>query len=484
MLNSQDQLIADMLVLSVGCGDAELEAYLQSEAANAYMLTPSACTTRQRYLNAQLAMIELGQVWTRNRIDIAKTRRDQNGGERFDSKNEKDAEGKRQSQATAESWSKAQSFQQFKRDSEAHDRANSDSEAHTRANAFSFMQDRSKQDSKGWSRALALGFQYVDGDGDSGNHSTMTHTSSSETKTAPMTAYVAPVPRDQGACAAAVAAWGATGLLASPPGCVTDIPPSYTPQTNRAPVVCIQDPANPDIDPTGCAVPLPSYGRGFRKKVSGELKLTFFNIFSVALEFGFEFGQSFRQSHVCSKGRTTTNGTNCSRDTFAQLTSGRDLSVDQSDDRSINLRDVHRTAESHRKQTSKTDATTTGTSDSCGESHTGSDRTSHSEGQGTSGSTARSESHAEAKGEGFRDMTMSGESRRYGQIFDSLNDLWKRVFAEIQDLDAMATATVAPSIGRLKCAPCNPKTAVVNELWRRSVNPCLGACAPKGKMFA
>jgi len=475
-------LMQEMLVTSVSCGDAKLQKLLQDNVAFLWCVT-AACKPEVQYLNTQLELINLAQGFTRNMIDTTSRRSSSRSGDKYDSAMYRDTQSQRTGQGTANSWSKATTFQQFQRDSEQHARSQSDSTSDTTGRASSYLWDRSQQVSSGWANTYDISKQksHDESLSQSGTCIDRDSESAGGTPAGPVAldfgSVVAPGVnfQDLGSWSQSVVEfastwlqsvfWGGTEVKAP-----TEKPTWWNANSGYAsnfnpPVSSINCPTEPDEQ---CPA-MPSYGGGYTDSWNVSVAIPFVGTVSSSWREGYESRQSF----TCHSGFSTLDGNSF------EVGKGRGEVIGQAEGKTEahtegeNVHDRHRSASAFRNSEGHATAMSTDTMRAHGESHNGSDSSAHGESQAGNQATAYGVHHMEGHGKAFSHSESEGESKYWSQIFRSLADMWQRVWKELTEMERMLSLSSQASFGKI----CPPYTACEAKntgfMARRSV-PALG----------
>lgn len=414
--------LQQMLVTAVACGDESLEKLLSENVDMIWCMAAQNCSTELAYLRSQLGLIQLAQDFSRNQIDIATTRANSAGADRYDQTSSRDSSSERVMSAQNCAWSRATSFQQFQRDSESHDRSQAQSTASSEGRSWDIGSDRSQQHSNGFATSFSQATSNTDGSGSGVSHAHSERNSRSSSSTGPLLSGV-PNPFSFG---------------------FTISPPFFSASggtVEAAPSVGFPCPTDPDQP----CPPISSYGRGVSNNYNASIGIP--TIGALRVDWG--DGESFQQSFVCSGGSTSMDSTSFSTQDYSQTDTAQNTASSESHDSSSNQKNVHRQGESHSAGSSHATAGASGVMESRGESHTGSDRSSHSESESTGSGSARSKSQMRGEGSGYNDSQSVSTARYWSQIFDSLAEMWRRIFEEVQIAEKILLTSTAVAQGKM-----------------------------------
>lgn len=151
MVNIEEQLKREMLVESIACGNDDLRNLLDSNFEFVWCKSGvGACSKSEKYLNAQLQLIELGQMFVRNKIDTSKSRGESSSSSESKGGGYSDSQAQRTNQSRTCGFSDSQSFQRSVRDSESTMRSQGDSNEYELEREYEQQADRSTQQSGGY----------------------------------------------------------------------------------------------------------------------------------------------------------------------------------------------------------------------------------------------------------------------------------------------------------------------------------------------
>lgn len=428
------------IVTPISCGDPDL-------LDNLYTLYPNyvklACASLQcsgsdklKYLFVQEKLISAAQMFVSHKVDVSTRSSQSTGSDKFTSSSGRESHSHRESQATRCAWSKASSYQMFQNDRNATDKSDAESNSSSHGEFFENMDDTSTRGACGWTRETSKSESKTAGLGESEASSSSFRRSRSGGGTGPL----------------------AGGGLPTPPLPIPSIgafPPSIT-FPNPAPIAGRNDPDCGGIDDDGNVtpcVPQSNSGRSYNAKVDITVGLVIpgalvgsTEAVSVSLKFGYGYGTSEKTTHVCSFGTTCIRGATKSKSTFAQDTDAKSEAESLIEDYSSEAHDVHRYGETHRNSNSKHDSLATGVMDSHSERHTRSDSSGHGQGQSTMVGSGWNKSSSKSDGEGSSQATFNSSAMYWDNISNALNELWKSVWKEKEQLRVLIANSISPHV--------------------------------------
>lgn len=520
---SENDILKEMLLTSVSCGDPDLLKLLEDNI-DAILILNHGCHAETDYLRAQLSMIDMAMLYSRNRVDEARTRAHSQGFDQYRADYQTEAKAQRASQMRSCAFADATSFQQFQRDSVNRMRSRSDMESNATGNTQTTRWDRSTQSASGYSVIADYASSSSDGEGRGSSVDTMINSGRSYSKTSrefgpnrndletgTISVNLPSVNDIMNSVDGALSwVWGSvsgavtetwdtdgtsqlkTGGFNSPNvdgnavfndtiddtyhhqlvenvtdepflGCCCNV--DGNPLTD-----CPDDPTIPGPEPFLCNYdsvdPFPSYGRGFNVKYNLSIGIPYIG----ALRVDWGIGAQFRQSHTMTQGCTRTTGEGSTSNIYEQTDlSESDGSTDTRDE-SQTTRDIHTIGDSYRDSRSDTTAGSATTGDAHSESHTGSDRASHSERRASNQGTAWSKGRGQGDGLTTSDSKTTVEVRHWSQIFKNLLEMYNRIFDQIMTFDKIRAASIGLSISTIEtCKYSLPVDPVHSQVLRRSL---------------
>lgn len=448
ILTPADNLIISMLVQSVACGDDGLRERLESEAPTIWCMSRD-CRADLHYLQAQMGVIDYAMLYARNQIDLANSRDNSYGVSVSTATSLRDAEGTRNSAYKKCGWSTSTSWQQFKRNSEQHDRARSDSVSTANAASEATSWDRGTQSAQGW--AISWDDALSTGDAIATTQARSNDLRESE-------------------ASSGTPAWDSSTFDLD----TGNIEFNFTPPTFSLTF----PPLHFEFDPGGFSVndtiddsyanfgphlpfcgdeldpcePLASYGRGWHANYTIGLA-----VFGIGLTVSWQSGGNFKQSFICSSGKTSGVGFAYSESNATSTDISESDGASAAHDENATQHDAHRRAENFSDADSEGSASARGIMRSLGETDSGADSAGHSEQSATGTSAQASLSTSASDANSYDDSTGTSEARYWSQIFGSLQDMWARVLNEIRQADDIYQAS-APALNGLLSAtfgkPC------------------------------
>lgn len=442
-----DDLMLDMLVQSVACGDEGLRELLEAEAPTIWCIA-SDCRADLHYLNAQLGVIDYAMLYARNQIDLANSRENSYGASQSVATSARDSEGTRNSAYSKCGWSNATSWQQFQRNSAQHDRARSDSVSTSDAASQATSWDRGRQAAQGWATSWDDAMSTSDAEATTTARSSDVRNSNASSGTP---------------------AWDGSGSIDTGWFDIDFVPPSFN--ITFPPLNFEFDPGSFSIDDTidndysnpgphfpfcgdedSPCEPLASMGRGWNVNYTVGLSVP-----SIQMSVSWGSGGNFRQSFICSSGRTSGTGIAWSESNATSTDVAESDGASAAHDESTNVHDAHRRADSYSNADSAGSASARGIMRSLGETDSGADSAGHSEQSATGTSVQHSTNYSQSDASSYDDSVSTGEARYWSQIFRSLQDMWERVLNEITQAERMYKAS-APALSGLLSAtfgkPC------------------------------
>lgn len=441
-----DDLVFSMLVQSVACGDDGLRELLEAEAQTIWCMTAD-CRADIHYLQAQLGVIDYAMLYARNQIDLANSRENSYGESVSTASSQSDTEGTRSSAYRKCGWSNATSWQQYERNSAQHDRERSDSVSTANAASEATSWDRGRQSAQGWAVSWDNALATSDATATTQARSSDVRDSQSSSGTP---------------------AWDGSGSIDTghfdieftPPSFDIDFPPlsfTFDPGSFSIDDTIDNDYSNPGPHLPFCGdedspcEPLASMGRGWN--VSYTVALSIVGI-SVSVTWG--SGGNFRQSFICSSGRTSGTGIAWSESNATALDVSESDGASTAHDESLTQHDAHRRASSFSDADSAGSASARGIMRSRGETDSGADSAGHSEQSATGTSAQHGRSYSQSDSRSYDDSTGTSEARYWSQIFRSLQDMWARVLNEIKQAENLYHASAPALSGVLSATLARP----------------------------
>ena len=447
-LNSPaDNLVLSMLVQSVACGDEGLHERLEEQAPTIWCMTRD-CRADMHYLQAQLGVIDYAMLYARNQIDLANSRQSSYGESVSTASSARDTEGTRSSAYNKCGWSNATSWQQFERNSAQHDRARADSVSSSNAASEATSWDRGRQAAQGWATSWDDAL------------STSDATATTEARSSDV--------RNSNA-SSGTPAWDGSGTIDTGSFDIQFTPPSF--DITFPPLNFGFDPGSFSIDDTiendysnpgpkfpfcgdenNPCEPLASMGRGWNVNYTVQLSIP-----GISATASWGSGGNFRQSFICSSGRTSGTGIAWSESNATSLDEAQSDGESTAHDENSTQHDAHRRASNFADSDSAGSASARGIMRSRGETDSGADSAGHQEQSATGTSLQHGVSYSESDATSYDDSTGTSEARYWSQIFRSLQDMWQRVLNEIQQAEHAYHAS-APALRGLISAtwaqPC------------------------------
>jgi len=191
------------------------------------------------------------------------------------------------------------------------------------------------------------------------------------------------------------------------------------------------------------------------------------------MNIGWTQGGSFNQNYTCGGGRTFSDVKSGSLNRYAETSVNTNHSESQGHDENHTRKDAHQRSESHSQNKGSTDGSSNGIARSKGDSRSGADRAQHSQSEtnGQSTATAMLDRMVQAKNSG--ESITVGDVTYWSQIFDHLQEMWKRTMAQIKSAQSKFAQNSGFSMQKmLQKDPIVPHAAPMNAFIRQSVDPC------------
>ena len=436
-----------MLVQSIACGDDGLRDELDAQAGVIWCISGD-CRSDLHYLQAQREMIDFAMLYVRNQIDIANSHSDSYGESMSSASSQRDDEGTRSSAYHKCGWSNATSWQQFERNSAQHDRARSDSVTTSDAVSTATGWDRGTQAAQGW----AVSWDNAVSRGDA----QATNTARSSDVRNSTAGSGTPGWKGDGNVNP-----GDAGVDYTLPSFDLSLAPPFI--SWSAGSVSINDPVNDDYanpgtkfpfcgDEDSPCEPLASYGRGWTANYTISFAIPSFH-----MDVSWNNGGNFRQSFICSSGRTSGNGLAWTEAAGTSTDSSESDGENTAHDENSTRHDAHRTASNYSDGASNGSSSARSVMNSLGETDSGSDSAGHTEQSATGTSAQRGTSSSQSASDTYDDTISTSDARYWSQIFAALNDMWQRVLNEIIQAEHIYLAS-APALSGLLSAtistPC------------------------------
>lgn len=443
------------LIQQVACGDPDLRKLLENEIDLIWECQDLACTDRIRYVYTQLGLIELAQVFARNKVDTATRTMQHVTTEKFLQTAIRNMDAEATATGSSCIWTAAVSQQHFVRDSTEDQVAFNELNFQRTAQRTEDGYDRSSRNTTGSGSSMTRVIHLLDGLG--GN--SLTPNGGQESR------FSSRITNASGGTGGLVPLTGVTwpnpvSFSATPPYITTgpeNVPtllhydedpcPSIPPDTRPEEVFCDRNTSNF----------IPSMGYGY----SGRFNISLGIPGVAALQASFERGKNERVYFTCSA--TTVRGSDSVhgvRDelTDIHITALPEDNFSNSNESSSIIHLVRKNGTSTRRGSESIDSEDTMRGYSDGNAHSDSERTS--QGNGFQQRRAESLTTARTQGSTVRtDRLTDDEVRRaYGQISKHLAELWKRINKNLIVLESQFAAV---AYGASMCcpprkAPCCP----------------------------
>lgn len=435
------------LIAQTACGDAGLKELLEQEIDLLYMCQGEiACTDRLRFLYTQLGLIEIAQIYARNKIDTHTRTSVGQAKETFSALATRNMDAESTATGRACSWATAASQQYFTRTSTDDTVAFSESNLLRTAlrTEDGFDRSRRRTSGSGFSRSLVI--HTVDDKGGNAlfpGQGRELRTSQRQSQTSGGTSDFVPL---QGV------SWPFTIGITDTPPFVTVGGPIGLVEIPKPGQICPE----PDLtDPNDIKLCgdffYPSMGQGYHGKYRFAITAPTFG--TLQLEWDDAFNE--RQYYHCSG--STVNGSSNIQGRQDALNVSRTTALPQnnasgSSESSTTVHFVRKTGTSTRRGTDTIDAEERQRGYADGLAHTDSTR----DAKGQAYQQRRSESltvgHGESHLRKTETITDDEVRRSFGQISVALGQLWNRIWQHIQQLEREIAAV--PRAGQMGC-PCN-----------------------------
>lgn len=435
------------LIAQVACGDPALKKLLEEEIDLLDLCNSEIeCTPRLHYLHTQLGLIEIAQIFSRNKIDTHTRTSVGQAKETFSALARRNTDAESTATGRACSWAAAASQQYFTRTSTDDTVAFSESNMLRTALRTEDGFDRSRRSTSGsgFSRSLVIhtvedrgGNALFPGQGrEVRNSNRQSQTSGGTSDFVPLSGVNWPFNISLQETPPFVVVGGPEGLLEIPK------PGQLCPEPD------LTDPDNPRLCDQAF---YPSMGQGYHGKYRFSITAPTFGALNI------EWDEAFneRQYYHCSG--STVNGTSSvigRQDALhvARTTALPANNASGSSETSTTVHFVRKNGASTRRGTETIDAEERQRGFADGLAHSDSTR----DAKGQAFQQRRSESLTVGHGESQlrKNETVNDEEvrRSYGQISTALAQMWKRIWDYIQILEREIAAV--PRAGQMAC-PCN-----------------------------
>lgn len=474
--------LKDMLISSVACGDEILAGKITQNFTIIQCLARlDSCSTQDvQLLRIQVALAEFAMDAARGQIDQIKVRADGTGETHFKGTNYKDAEAMKRSQGTSVFTSRANSQNNFARTSKAREFSLSTSRASADGEFQNTGTDRSRRQQNNTTTTFDKAKTVGEGEGKGSSGSLSERSSYARTGTAPNPSPVA------------------YGVIPTPGFLLTVVPLVTYPTLEYKTIGLVPtEPFDPfcapdDLDPNDppdelCEDIRPSVGAGFRSTFRGNHSFTVGIaiplVGGVSLSAGYDLSWSnsshFRNQMVCSIGGGKVEAGSHASINYFQNDDTTTSGETHTQGTGFDQRNVARNGTSLRTSTSRLHATSTGSMDSCGESHSFSRRKAHGEAQNTGESSSMMERHGETRTVFQSISKLIAEARYFNQIFKQLADLRRLLWEDLLrvEMRARASRPVMSSCARPRVLTAPPLFWFSNAL---TCSGCYGRAGVSG----
>lgn len=435
------------LIAQVACGDKGLKELLEAEIDLLYMCQGEiACTDRLRYLYTQLGLIEIAQIYSRNKIDTHTRTAVGQAHETFSALQRRNMDAESTATGRACSWAAAASQQYFTRTSTDDTVAFSESNLLRTALRTEDGFDRSRRSTNGSGFSRSLVTHIVEDRGGNAlreGAGRETRNTVRVSQTVGGTSALVPLQNVHWDFSIsyqenppAIVVGGASGLVEIPKP--TQICPDPDPEFPGNVLLCTE-------------AFVPSMGQGYHGKYRFSITAPTFGALTLEWDDAFNERQYYHCTGATVDGSTIIVGRQDALNSATTTALPQDNATGSSES-STTVHYVRKTGTSTRRGTDTIDAEERQRGYADGLAH--SDSTRDAKGQASqerrseSLTTAHSESHLR-KNETVNDEEIR---RSYGQISTALGQLWKRIWAHIQLLEREIAAV--PRAGQMVC-PCN-----------------------------
>lgn len=418
------------LIATVACGDDKLRDALLNELDIIYMCQDTGCTERLRYMYTQLGLIEYAQIFARNQIDTANRVYSGIAKETYSARATRNTDSESSATGRSCNWTAATSQQNFVRtstdDTVSFSESNSLRTADRREDGF----DRSTRSTSGTGASYSRVIHTVQGRGgnaltpNAGQESRNSiRRSSTEGGTAP---YVPPI----------YTKWeSAFTFHPDPPYIRAGVPgPLYDLEVPGAGELC--PPPDPDFPyiPRCMENPPHSLGQGYHGRYRFSIVVPPLGSLNLEWDEGYNERQYFHCSGSTVNGQSTLLGV---RDelTVTRTTALPEDNGSSSNEASSIVHFVRKTGSSTRRGTDTIDAEERSIGVADGNAHSESNRDT----KGNAFQQGRAESLTTGNTVSTlrRNETVTDDDvrRKYGQIAQHLNEMWKRIWDNILQLE-------------------------------------------------
>lgn len=434
------------IVATVACGDTNLKKLVEDELPLIYACLDDVCNERVRYYHAQLAAIELAQIYSRNRIDEAQRNMAHETRETFSMKATRvtDAEGTTTGRSC--SWSAATSQQNFVRDSTEDMTAFHEQNLLRTAERLEDGFDRSSRSTVGNGASFSLVTHIVNNQGGNvlaagaGQESRVSNrTSSTSGGTAPLLPLVGtnwPI--------------GFINFATFPPSVGGADPGPFADingPVNNSEALC-PDPVDEDLLGVCNTFNEPySAGQGVFQRNNFSIGIPPFSV-----SFNWSAGFNQRQYFHCSGSRV--NGTHSSRSRMDHLNSATTTALPEdngsfSNETSSVIHFVRKNGSSTRRGTETVDAEERSNGYADGNAHNRSERDSKANAFMQTRAESLTKGNSVSTLRRTETLTDDEVRRSYGQISEHLTALWQRIWNALHLLEKQQAAV--PVGGSMAC---------------------------------
>lgn len=464
-------------VAQYACDNKELEKFLLANQESILCINDQ-CNPNLQLSYVQLAILQHAMDFASDKVDTYKLRESTRSNDRAVSKTLKEGESQRTNNGKSCSWRDSTGYQQFVRDSAYRARNRNDGYDDSLGNSRSYRWDRTRNNSSGCTQSFTDALATTQSDGFS--NSTDERRSVSFGSSGTPHGLGPDFPMDVGSVN--------IGDVISVPteevcidlgvfnGCLPWEMPSGMPVITP---VWENDPAGNGFENPGphfpfCGddnepcEPMETYGRGWAADYNMNFSAGFLNL---GMSFG--EGENFNQVFLCSATNSASNAESLSHAESLSTGNSNSVSTSTTRDTTSTDNDAHSRSDSESNRLAHSFSTSRAIGGSEGVSQSGNDSASHSENQTNYQGTASARETGSNRADGSSHRVSESSSYKWGQIFDSLNKMWKALLAEIQLNTRIFAASQPYATGCLtqRDTPmkCNPSA---NAFLIASNRPC------------
>lgn len=462
MTTTFDPVLVNATMQSISCGQPELYDVIVSQNEVMQNIACAAkCSANITFLSWQLMLIELAQAYVRNKVDVISQKAQMESTSLFASLGYRNSESQSTVQHRGCGWATATSFTGFRRDAQSTYRAVADKDGVIFGQTWSTGQDRGTKDASGYENSFSqhdVNEQNVTTRNNTvftiGSHDRFrgnTPSGGGDTQTTQNALIAPPLKKPildgffeipyQLEDRYNSGNWAVSGADGSFTACACDYNFRNF-QYNFG--QCIPNSGKKSISRSGLD--------RFKGDGTVSIGIGVAGLFGVSadLKWGTEqsFSSGFSQRYV--ENRHTDHEADLR---FANSATDRwmenNLDANStSHDQSVTRHNAHSNSQGFRDAASHVKEATSSVDTSDGETHTGADRQSHTErslqGQSTGGGNAHSQSKTDASTESSTRL----EATYWHQLSLALRQMWREVFQQREEMQAILNATTSPVSGK------------------------------------